>query len=809
LNNYKFLKPNKDGLWGVFVYDAKDNKGRNKGKKIRAGEKRSQFFYPDRNGEPFIKVEKVALGSDKSFYQYHWNGTKWVSGMAKNRADIPVYRYQEVRKAIAGNKRIVVVEGETSCDALWSIGVPSTTFIGGASKYRSYGQRYKADLEGAELYLCPDRDRLGLNHMNEVQKDFSDAKTIRVYPKSPIWLSVPESGGLDIEDWINEGATEESIFEAVTTESLIEKKSTKDKSREDYFPTIESLVERIDAARLKHGFETPGYKLALIKMAQGSGIKLESLTRLYYEAKLPPSLGRIRSSLEIAQLPEENQSSWLFPDLMPRSWVTLFFANGGTGKTRLCKLLAKAAINGGEFLTEYSASAPIKTLFIQVDEPEEQVITQVKDDPELQHANLHFLTDWSSQKIDSLREQIIEENFELVILDSLMAAQRDSGLDIKDAAYGNLIREFQAIASQTKCSFVVLHHTNRAGQFTGNNSIKDAASVVWELRRYDSNKDRTTLRSTERVLEIGTLKIRAGKENELLLDFDEDEGTFTYLDNYRKLKEPEIKATLIERVLLFFQSNKAQGFSANELSSQPLLEGSSPDSLGKSCRRLRDRGLLFSQKGKTEGGKSCEKYFLVHAHTREIVRLSDNDPQSLIDKELSLSDTLSDNANMSANKAMLSDNGFIVGQHGSTDTCPTTCPTSETPVNTGSLPLSDNVGHTREDSNLKERFSRNDSPSDSSRAPLASYTGPGIGDTVRFVSEALSAAERAALRKKGTEYPWGRTGQVTAYSAVGNGYAVTVVSDGKTFVIKNLLAIELAKVAAPRYAPESLDIGGF
>jgi hypothetical protein len=50
---------------------------------------------------------------------------------------------------------------------------------------------------------------------------------------------------------------------------------------------------------------------------------------------------------------------------------------------------------------------------------------------------------------------------------------------------------------------------------------------------------------------------------------------------------------------------------------------------------------------------------------------------------------------------------------------------------------------------------------------------------------------------------------VTAYSAVGNGYAVTVVSDGKTFVIKNLLAIELAKVATPRYAPESLDIGGF
>jgi DNA primase len=39
------------------------------------------------------------------------------------RENIPIYRYAEVRKAIANNELIFIVEGESCADALWDLGL--------------------------------------------------------------------------------------------------------------------------------------------------------------------------------------------------------------------------------------------------------------------------------------------------------------------------------------------------------------------------------------------------------------------------------------------------------------------------------------------------------------------------------------------------------------------------------------------------------------------------------------------------------------------------------------------------------------
>jgi hypothetical protein len=224
LNNYQYLKRTDDSMWGVFVYNERNQKGELKGKKIRSGEKRSEFLYPNRDGSPFIKIEKVKQGSEKAFYQYHWLEDHWESGLPEHiRAPIPIYRYIDCKQAIANGEAITIVEGETSADALWAIGIPATTFLGGAKKYRSYGKGYKDDLSGAAIILCPDRDKAGISHMDDVAKDFPEALWLRVYPKSPIWAAVPDHGGLDVEDWINEGATTEEIISAINL--LIPQKS--------------------------------------------------------------------------------------------------------------------------------------------------------------------------------------------------------------------------------------------------------------------------------------------------------------------------------------------------------------------------------------------------------------------------------------------------------------------------------------------------------------------------------------------------------------------------------------------------------
>ena len=42
------------------------------------------------------------------------------------REDIPVYRYAEVKQAIAEGRTIFIVESESCADAMWLIGLPAT-----------------------------------------------------------------------------------------------------------------------------------------------------------------------------------------------------------------------------------------------------------------------------------------------------------------------------------------------------------------------------------------------------------------------------------------------------------------------------------------------------------------------------------------------------------------------------------------------------------------------------------------------------------------------------------------------------------
>ena len=135
---------------------------------------------------------------------------------------IPIYRYAEVREAIEEGKTTVFwVEGEGVADTLWELGLVATTTIGGAGKYKSYGD-YSGDLEGAEVViLCPDRDKPGLSHMEDINKDYPDAKWLFAPPGDFYWTHLPSGGGLDIADWIAEGVTVEDILAAISDRNIV------------------------------------------------------------------------------------------------------------------------------------------------------------------------------------------------------------------------------------------------------------------------------------------------------------------------------------------------------------------------------------------------------------------------------------------------------------------------------------------------------------------------------------------------------------------------------------------------------------
>jgi hypothetical protein len=154
--------------------------------------------YPARDGSPLVRVVRFDDGKggksgkgDADWHQERWGKCKptrqigWVVGTKDvPREDIPIYRYAEVRKAIANNELIFIPEGEDNVDKFWALGFAATCNIGGSGKWRDSDTR---DLEGAKVVIVPDRDEPGINHAEGVHQHFPGALWLYPFPNSKAW----------------------------------------------------------------------------------------------------------------------------------------------------------------------------------------------------------------------------------------------------------------------------------------------------------------------------------------------------------------------------------------------------------------------------------------------------------------------------------------------------------------------------------------------------------------------------------------------------------------------------------------------
>ena len=197
--------------WSEVLEESKANQ-----KPLRPKQYR-EWIYKARQGNTLIKVCRQDKGTKKpDRWQEHWNGQNWVSGYGHiKKEDIPIYRYREIREAIARGETIFVVEGEPCADLLWQLGIPATTNIGGSGKWLT---SHTKDLEGAKsIVLSPDRDKPGVKHMETIASRIPSAKWLYPFPDSPLWnKELPANNGLDIFDWISdEKITLEDIFNSL------------------------------------------------------------------------------------------------------------------------------------------------------------------------------------------------------------------------------------------------------------------------------------------------------------------------------------------------------------------------------------------------------------------------------------------------------------------------------------------------------------------------------------------------------------------------------------------------------------------
>lgn len=105
------------------------------------------------------------------------DGRSWIPGLGGTPTKaLPLYRETEARMAVGAGELLVVVESESSADAICSAGIYATTWAGGASTPNLPLLARLRDHRA--LVLCPDNDPPGLTCAQQVQGVLPNARLL-------------------------------------------------------------------------------------------------------------------------------------------------------------------------------------------------------------------------------------------------------------------------------------------------------------------------------------------------------------------------------------------------------------------------------------------------------------------------------------------------------------------------------------------------------------------------------------------------------------------------------------------------------
>jgi CRISPR-associated protein Cmr3 len=164
------------------------------------------------NGRCIRQSFSPSIADDLS--QQQWKNASGETPKAFRHLALP-YGLKDALQALSdGAPYVFWVEGEPCVDALRKLGLYAVTSLGGAGKFDP--ERDGGLIPADRLVVAPDRDQCGLKHAEAVAAAYPGCQWLYAFPGTPQWNgSCPAQYGLDIADWIDDGATVEQILAAV------------------------------------------------------------------------------------------------------------------------------------------------------------------------------------------------------------------------------------------------------------------------------------------------------------------------------------------------------------------------------------------------------------------------------------------------------------------------------------------------------------------------------------------------------------------------------------------------------------------
>ena len=423
------------------------------------------YDYTDEDGTVlFQKLRYVDGAGKKTFRQRKPDGN---GGWEYSLGDTPkvLYNLPAVRKAIADNQPVWVVEGEKDADTLMELGVIATTMPGGAGKWLPI---HTEALAGGLIVVVADNDEPGMAHAKLVAEELANA-------------------GCDVSAWRTPQQKDVSDFLAV------------DGDLDDLLIIEEFTVQTIAPTIAEEPVTANPFNEAKQKLEQllvRSDLSPQQVLAKAHDIALsvgrekPADFGRLVSWDSFVKESSDDSYDWVIDGLIERSERVIVVAAEGVGKTMLARQIAILSGCGVHPFT-YQRMPQIRTLTVDLENPERIIRRTSRNiyDAAIgrgytKNPTAELLIKPSGFDLmkpedrQSLEQAIEDSKPELLIMGPLYKAFVDPGGRTAEAVAIEVAKYLDYIRDAYKCALWLEHHAP-LGESMTNRQLRPFGSAVW------------------------------------------------------------------------------------------------------------------------------------------------------------------------------------------------------------------------------------------------------------------------------------------------------------------------------------------
>ncbi|MEL4896422.1 AAA family ATPase [Crocosphaera sp. Alani8] len=360
--------------------------------------------------------------------------------------------------------------------------------------------------------------------------------------------------------------------------------------------TVDRIIQKIK--NIENNFEKLEYKrFKIVQLAKEYKISERQLESIYLSSLLSDNNEPIRTLAELRAAYGENLNDWFIQGMLPKGSVVLLHALGGVGKTRLAYDFCYSMASGTSWGGQFPVTAPSRRcLLVQTDESANDMVRSLNARGFNDDHGIFVKTKWSFDNLASLRREIIENQIEVVVLDSLTALNRNTIVSENDTEYARPILQLKDLAQELGISILLIHHSNSEGKSRGTKAIHNSVSQVLSLK-FPSEGSKTS--SPERLLIIEKSRFRRPTQYKLAFEFDYETGQWFWKCEGEEGEE-ERDTFLKDQIVRFLRNQRNRLFTADQLAKKL---GAAYNSVRKCLFELSELDQVISRKRSNKKGR--------------------------------------------------------------------------------------------------------------------------------------------------------------------------------------------------------------